>query len=167
MYASTGSFGVTPEGRIGEPRGALRVQAVDPVEARGQKKCCYLTTAACISAGLPDDCRELTLLRWFRDNILIVDSDGRRDVEEYYADRPGRGRGGERPPGTGPLSIPACSQRGWRRRPPRWPGASTPKPIGSTATMLPLPTVPPILKSQGMLPKPGQTCQWTRIVTSS
>jgi hypothetical protein len=89
VYAARcSSFGVTPDGRIGQPKGPQRVQAVNEVEARAQKKCCYLTTAACLAAGLPDDCRELTLLRWFRDHILMVDSNGRRDVQAYYATAP-------------------------------------------------------------------------------
>lgn len=31
---------------------------------------CFLTSACVKSKGLPDNCYELTRLRWFRDNIL-------------------------------------------------------------------------------------------------
>lgn len=49
---------------------------------------CYLTTAACGALGLPDDCTELAALRWFRDEILLRDSAGRRDVARYYETAP-------------------------------------------------------------------------------
>jgi hypothetical protein len=49
---------------------------------------CYLTTATCGALLLPDDCHELTTLRWFRDAVLLADPDGRRDVAEYYATAP-------------------------------------------------------------------------------
>jgi hypothetical protein len=50
--------------------------------------CCYLTTAACRSLKLPDDCRELEVLRWFRDHVLLPTPSGRRAVEEYYQRAP-------------------------------------------------------------------------------
>jgi len=40
---------------------------------------CFLTTACCEYRGLPDDCEELTVLRWFRDNIVPSEF-----VKEYY-----------------------------------------------------------------------------------
>ncbi len=49
-----------------------------------KKKRCYITTATCEMLGLPDDCIELTTLRFFRDEILLASPDGKRDVEEYY-----------------------------------------------------------------------------------
>jgi hypothetical protein len=49
---------------------------------------CYLTTAACRSLSLPDDCPELTALRWFRDHVLLNTDAGRREVAEYYATAP-------------------------------------------------------------------------------
>ncbi|MDP1696141.1 MAG: CFI-box-CTERM domain-containing protein [archaeon] len=45
---------------------------------------CYLTTACTKAKGLPDDCLELSVLRCFRDKILISTSKGRKAVREYY-----------------------------------------------------------------------------------
>lgn len=47
--------------------------------------CCFITTAVCQSLGLPEDCPELTILRRFRDEILLDTAEGRREVMEYYA----------------------------------------------------------------------------------
>lgn len=52
------------------------------------KKPCYITTAACQSLGLPDDCRELTVLRWFRDEVVSRTPAGRADVAAYYDTAP-------------------------------------------------------------------------------
>lgn len=51
-------------------------------------KGCYITTATCITLGLADDCEQLTLLRWFRDNYLLTSSQGRKDIAEYYKTAP-------------------------------------------------------------------------------
>lgn len=45
---------------------------------------CFLTTACCQYKGLPDDCTELTILRNFRDNVLMQNDEERNLVEEYY-----------------------------------------------------------------------------------
>lgn len=50
---------------------------------------CFITTAMAECLGLPDDCEELTILRWFRDNIMLTTKEGQRDVEEYYRIAPG------------------------------------------------------------------------------
>ena len=44
---------------------------------------CYITTACVYSAGLPDDCSQLNILRKFRDNVLMHISKGRKALEEY------------------------------------------------------------------------------------
>jgi hypothetical protein len=49
---------------------------------------CYITTATAAALGLPDDCAELTVLRRFRDEVLLRCPSGRRDVQEYYATAP-------------------------------------------------------------------------------
>jgi hypothetical protein len=51
-------------------------------------KWCYITTATTGALGLPDDCDELTVLRRFRDEVLLSCASGRRDVQEYYATAP-------------------------------------------------------------------------------
>ncbi len=50
----------------------------------GNGRICYLTTACTVSRGLPDNCLELTTLRWFRDNFLLPNPDGKAAVKEYY-----------------------------------------------------------------------------------
>ena len=52
------------------------------------KKGCFLTTAACELRGLPDDCHELSVLRRFRDDVLVSSGEGRALVEEYYREAP-------------------------------------------------------------------------------
>lgn len=51
-------------------------------------KCCYITTAVCDTLGLPDDCDELTTLRWFRDEVMERTQAGREEVAEYYRTAP-------------------------------------------------------------------------------
>ena len=45
---------------------------------------CYITTAVCRSLDKPDDCYELTVLRRYRDDYLLISDGGRELVEEYY-----------------------------------------------------------------------------------
>ena len=45
---------------------------------------CFLTSACCKYRGLPDNCKELTGLRTFRDEHLMKTAEGRQLVEEYY-----------------------------------------------------------------------------------
>ncbi len=49
---------------------------------------CYLTSACVLAKGLPDDCKELTVLRNFRDNWLKKQPGGEAEVAEYYATAP-------------------------------------------------------------------------------
>lgn len=45
---------------------------------------CFLTSACVEAKGLPDDCRELTVLRAFRDNYLKSRPDGEGLICGYY-----------------------------------------------------------------------------------
>ena len=45
---------------------------------------CFLTSACAEARGLSDDCRELTVLRGFRDNYLRSLSEGQDEIAEYY-----------------------------------------------------------------------------------
>lgn len=49
---------------------------------------CYLTTACIAARNLPDDCYELSVLRWFRDNYVIQTAEGAADLTHYYAVAP-------------------------------------------------------------------------------
>lgn len=56
--------------------------------AAQNKSRCYITTAACQSKGLSDDCRELMTLRWFRDTIVAETATGRDHIAKYNATAP-------------------------------------------------------------------------------
>ena len=45
---------------------------------------CFITTACCTHANLPDDCHELTVLRGFRDTYMAAVEGGEEEVLEYY-----------------------------------------------------------------------------------
>ena len=45
---------------------------------------CFITTAICQAANLPDDCHELTTLRRFRDEVMRPDPTMKADIEHYY-----------------------------------------------------------------------------------
>lgn len=47
-------------------------------------KLCYITTAVCDSLNKPDNCRELSILRDYRDNILANEAGGKEIIDEYY-----------------------------------------------------------------------------------
>jgi tetratricopeptide (TPR) repeat protein len=49
---------------------------------------CYITTAACLALGKPDDCYELQMFRSFRDNWLAAQDDGEFLINEYYRTAP-------------------------------------------------------------------------------
>ena len=55
---------------------------------RNSSGVCYLTTACCEYHNLPDDCRELTVMRRFRDSYLKEQPYGVALIESYYADAP-------------------------------------------------------------------------------
>ncbi|MDY6397777.1 MAG: glycine zipper family protein [Treponema sp.] len=54
----------------------------------GKKGGCFITTATCQSKKLPDDCYELTCLRYFRDTYMQQNSQMKSEVEEYYSIAP-------------------------------------------------------------------------------
>lgn len=45
---------------------------------------CFITTAVCRDAGLPDNCESLTLLRKFRDEYMVTNFARNAWVKEYY-----------------------------------------------------------------------------------
>lgn len=54
-----------------------------------QKGGCFLTTACVEHAGLADDCRELQVLRRFRDTFVASHPRGDAMLREYYRNAPG------------------------------------------------------------------------------
>lgn len=49
---------------------------------------CFITTAVCEDSGLPDDCRELTVLRAFRDRHMTNSPAREAMLAEYYKNAP-------------------------------------------------------------------------------
>ncbi len=66
------------------PKSSLQASDYETIEAGFHRKWCYITTAACETLGLPDDCSELNLLRDYRDTYLMESPGGKELIEEYY-----------------------------------------------------------------------------------
>ncbi len=49
---------------------------------------CFITTATCLALGKGDNCYELNKFRFFRDEWLIKQGDGRQLINEYYSVAP-------------------------------------------------------------------------------
>ena len=62
-----------------------RMEEWQKEQAKQQEEDCFVTTACIRARGLPDDCEELTTLRWFRDTYLRTRPDGAADIKRYYA----------------------------------------------------------------------------------
>jgi hypothetical protein len=102
-FGNDGSFGVSRDGFVGMP---MRM-AMDTISERrrslsltmeetdgGGKEAtpccskCYITTAVCRRLELGDDCRELRILRTYRDEVLLRTAVGRAEVQQYYETAP-------------------------------------------------------------------------------
>jgi hypothetical protein len=70
-------------------------------ESSAKKSKCYLTSACVEHLGLPDDCRELMVLREFRDGWLHAAPGGPRMIEAYYRTAPALVRAIETSPAPG------------------------------------------------------------------
>lgn len=53
-----------------------------------KKTGCFISTAACQHKGLSDECKELEILRSFRDGYLMNSPEGSAMVEHYYSIAP-------------------------------------------------------------------------------
>lgn len=69
------------------PFQAVTYREID--EGFQRKKLCFITTAVCHRQGKPDDCRELTAFRAFRDGYLKEQPDGDQLIRAYYDHAPG------------------------------------------------------------------------------
>lgn len=49
---------------------------------------CFITTAVCTESGLPDSCRELTVLRAFRDRYMTASAERLDMLAQYYSRSP-------------------------------------------------------------------------------
>lgn len=72
------------------PRNPFRLATREDILAGFQpRKLCYITTAVCRQAGKPDDCRELSAFRRFRDEYLAYQPGGMDLIARYYDCAPG------------------------------------------------------------------------------
>lgn len=65
-----------------------KLKPVVPASGSTGSEGCYITTACVMAKNLPDNCRELTTLRKFRDSYLANHPDRRKWVQEYYQKAP-------------------------------------------------------------------------------
>ncbi len=49
-----------------------------------KNKLCFVTTAVCTGLHKPPDCRELIMMKRYRDDYLLRQEDGERLIREYY-----------------------------------------------------------------------------------
>lgn len=85
-----------PEGETHEMTGAIcdswntqfgqHIQAADyeSIQAGFRQKLCFVTTAVCCGLHKPQDCREITLMKRYRDEYLFQQDDGQELIREYY-----------------------------------------------------------------------------------
>lgn len=62
------------------------IQYADFASIQGgfKQKLCYVTTAVCQSLQKPQDCRELMLMKQYRDTYLLQRKDGEMLIDAYY-----------------------------------------------------------------------------------
>lgn len=72
-----GTWNDTFETSIGKAR-------YEDIDNGFHRKLCYITTAVCESLGKNEDCRELNMLREYRDHYLEPTEEGHALVEAYY-----------------------------------------------------------------------------------
>ncbi|MCM1122925.1 MAG: hypothetical protein NC416_10100 [Eubacterium sp.] len=69
-----------------QERFGQRIQAADheSIQAGFKQKLCFVTTAVCCGLHKPQDCREITLMKRYRDEYMFRQADGEMLVREYY-----------------------------------------------------------------------------------
>ena len=62
------------------------IQAADyeSIQAGFKQKLCFVTTAVCCGLHKPQDCREIALMKRYRDEYLFGQDDGQAMIQEYY-----------------------------------------------------------------------------------
>lgn len=66
------------------PKSSIKAAEFSYIESGFHKKFCYITTAVCEMLERDDDCRELRILREYRDTYLAARPDGVSMIWEYY-----------------------------------------------------------------------------------
>jgi hypothetical protein len=85
IWAPYGSLGITPAANVGVLDDDRAPTAPGGGGGGGLFSCCkcFITNAVCASLGKPDDCFELTTLRFYRDAVLRRSAAGRHAIAEY------------------------------------------------------------------------------------
>lgn len=62
------------------------IQASDyeAIQAGFKQKLCFVTTAVCRGLNKPQDCKEITLMKQFRDGYFSESEEGKQLIQEYY-----------------------------------------------------------------------------------
>ncbi len=68
---------------------ATEEELKEEMTAGYKKRGCFISTAVVSNFNLPDDCRELNILRRFRDTYMRCTLERQQEVEEYYRIAPG------------------------------------------------------------------------------
>lgn len=63
-----------------------RIQASDfeSIQSGFRQKLCFVTTAVCRGLQKPQDCKEILLMKRFRDGYFAGSAEGKQLIEEYY-----------------------------------------------------------------------------------
>lgn len=62
----------------------IQVSDYESIKAGFKQKLCFVTTAVCQGLHKPQDCRELTMMKRYRDGYLMNQEDGAAVIHEYY-----------------------------------------------------------------------------------
>ncbi len=72
-------------GRWQEAFGArIRASDFESIQAGFRQKLCFVTTAVCRGLQKPQNCREILLMKRFRDGYFVRSAEGKRLIDEYY-----------------------------------------------------------------------------------
>lgn len=66
------------------PKYAIQYADYNSIQSGFKQKLCYITTAVCRGLQKTEDCRELDLLKNYRDEYLLKQEDGEAVIKEYY-----------------------------------------------------------------------------------
>ncbi len=66
------------------PQYQIKAGTFEEINGGFKRKLCYVTTAVCLSLGKAEDCREIRMLKDYRDGFLSAQSDGPQLINEYY-----------------------------------------------------------------------------------
>lgn len=66
------------------PKYAISYSDFTTIQSGFKQKLCYVTTAVCKSLDKPQDCKEIRLMKTYRDEYLISQTDGAQIIQEYY-----------------------------------------------------------------------------------